>query len=122
MAPKHHPTLSGSDRKALTKELGKPRGFPTRHHDGGLKQHGIERFARAFAEDGFVVLFRDHRTFGASEEEPRQDIDPWRQIADWLSFLESRPDVDPSPICLWGTSYAGGHAIVLGKPTDASAA
>ena len=28
MAPKHHPTpLSGSNRKALTKELGKPRAM-----------------------------------------------------------------------------------------------
>jgi fermentation-respiration switch protein FrsA (DUF1100 family) len=87
------------------------------HGYAGLKEHGIERFAQAFAEDGFVVLLHDHRTFGASEGEPRQDIDPWRQIADWrraISFLESRPGVDPSRIGLWGTSYAGGHAIVLG--------
>jgi fermentation-respiration switch protein FrsA (DUF1100 family) len=28
--------------------------------------------------------------------------------------LESRPEVDPERIGLWGTSYAGGHAIVLG--------
>jgi uncharacterized protein len=87
------------------------------HGYAGLKEHGIERFARAFADDGFVVLLHDHRTFGASEGEPRQDIDPWRQIADWrraISYLESRPGVDPSRIGLWGSSYAGGHAIVLG--------
>lgn len=28
--------------------------------------------------------------------------------------LEARPEVDPLRIGLWGTSYAGGHAIVLG--------
>jgi uncharacterized protein len=28
--------------------------------------------------------------------------------------LEVRPEVDPSRIGLWGTSYAGGHALVLG--------
>jgi hypothetical protein len=87
------------------------------HGYAGLKEHGIERFARCFAEDGFVVLLHDHRTFGASEGEPRQDVDPWRQIADWrraISFLESRQSVDPNRIGLWGTSYAGGHAIVLG--------
>jgi uncharacterized protein len=87
------------------------------HGYAGLKEHGIERFAQAFAEDGFVVLLHDHRSFGDSEGEPRQDIDPWRQIADWrraISFLESRPGVDSSRIGLWGTSYAGGHAIVLG--------
>jgi uncharacterized protein len=87
------------------------------HGYAGVKEHGLERFARAFAEGGFVVLVHDHRGFGASEGEPRQDVDPWRQIDDWrraISFLESRPDVDARRIGLWGTSYAGGHAIVLG--------
>jgi cephalosporin-C deacetylase-like acetyl esterase len=87
------------------------------HGYGGVKEHGLERFARAFAEDGFVVLVHDHRGFGASGGEPRQDVDPWRQIADWrraISFLEGRPEIDSRRIGLWGTSYAGGHAIVLG--------
>jgi cephalosporin-C deacetylase-like acetyl esterase len=82
-----------------------------------VKEHGLEPFAHAFAEDGFVVLLHDHRGFGSSGGEPRQDVDPWRQIADWrraISFLESRPEVDSGRIGLWGTSYAGGHAIVLG--------
>ncbi|GAA4629428.1 alpha/beta hydrolase [Actinoallomurus vinaceus] len=87
------------------------------HGFAGVKEHGLERFAEAIAGDGFVVLLHDHRTFGASEGLPRQDIDPWQQIADWrraISFLESRPEVDADRIGLWGTSYAGGHAIVLG--------
>jgi dienelactone hydrolase len=57
------------------------------------------------------------RNFGASDGVVRHDIDPWRQIADWrraISFLESRPDVDPDRIGIWGTSYAGGHVLVLG--------
>jgi hypothetical protein len=44
-------------------------------------------------------------------------IDPWCQIADWrraISFLESRPDVDPRRIGVWGTSYAGRHVLILG--------
>src|SRR5579864_5591990 len=48
---------------------------------------------------------------------PRVDIDPWRQIADWrraISYLETLDVVDAKRIGLWGTSYAGGHAIVLG--------
>lgn len=87
------------------------------HGYAGTRGHGLEPFARAFADDGFAVLLHDHRGFGASEGEPRHDIDPWRQIADWrraISFLESLPEVDPLRIGLWGTSYAGGHAIVLG--------
>ena len=87
------------------------------HGYAGVKEQGIEPFAKAFAEAGFVVLLHDHRGFGASEGTPRQDVDPWRQIADWrraISYLESLDVVDPKRIGLWGTSYAGGHAIVLG--------
>jgi uncharacterized protein len=87
------------------------------HGFAGVKEHGLERFARAFADAGFVVLVHDHRGFGASDGSPRNDIDPWVQIADWrraISFLESQPFVDPDRIGLWGSSYAGGHAIVLG--------
>ncbi|HEY0800164.1 MAG TPA: alpha/beta hydrolase [Steroidobacteraceae bacterium] len=87
------------------------------HGYAGTREHGIAKFAEAFADAGFVVLLHDHRTFGVSDGEPRQDIDPWRQIADWrraISYLESRSEVNASRIGLWGTSYAGGHALVLG--------
>jgi uncharacterized protein len=81
-----------------------------------VKEHGLERFARAFAEAGFVVLVHDHRNFGSSDGAIRHDIDPWRQIADWrraISLLESLPEVDADRIGVWGTSYAGGHVLVL---------
>jgi fermentation-respiration switch protein FrsA (DUF1100 family) len=87
------------------------------HGYAGVKEQGIEPFAKAFAEAGFVVLLHDHRGFGASEGAPRHDVDPWRQVADWrraISYLESLDVVDAGRIGLWGTSYAGGHAIVLG--------
>lgn len=84
---------------------------------GGTIHHGLEPFAVAFAEAGFAVLLHDHRGFGCSAGLPRQDVDPWRQIADWrraISYLEGRPEVDAKRIGLWGTSYSGGHAIMLG--------
>jgi cephalosporin-C deacetylase-like acetyl esterase len=87
------------------------------HGFAGIREHGLDRFARVFADAGFVVLVHDHRGFGASDGQPRFDVDPWRQIADWryaISYLESHPAVDADRIGLWGTSYAGGHAIVLG--------
>jgi fermentation-respiration switch protein FrsA (DUF1100 family) len=87
------------------------------HGFAGVMGHGITRFAEAFVDAGFAVLLHDHRTFGISGGEPRQDVDPWRQVADWrraISYLESRPEVDSQRIGLWGTSYAGGHALVLG--------
>ena len=86
------------------------------HGYAAVKEHGLAKFAEAFADAGFVVLLHDHRTFSTSGE-PRHDADPWRQVADWrraISYLESRPELDPDRIGLWGTSYAGGHALVLG--------
>ena len=83
----------------------------------GVKEHGIARSAEAFADAGFVVFLHDHWSFGSSGGEPRQDVDPWRQVADWrraISYLQSRSEVDTKRIGLWGTSYAGGHALVLG--------
>jgi fermentation-respiration switch protein FrsA (DUF1100 family) len=47
------------------------------HGYAGVREHGIAKFANAFADAGFVVLLHDHRTFGASHGEPRQDVDPW---------------------------------------------
>ncbi|WP_128642949.1 alpha/beta hydrolase [Rhodococcus opacus] len=96
---------------------GKHPAITMAHGYGGVKEQGAQQFAEAFANAGFVVLLHDHRNFGASGGTPRQDIDPWQQIADWrrvISYLESRPEVAADRIGLWGTSYAGGHALVLG--------
>src|SRR6202042_3994257 len=63
------------------------------HGFAGTKEHGLERFAQAFAAAGVVVLVHDHRNFGTSGGDLRGDIDPWRQIADWrraISYLEAR--------------------------------
>jgi uncharacterized protein len=101
------PTDAGGPRPAISMA----------HGYAGIKEHGLEPFARAFAEAGFVVLLHDHRNFGASDGAVRHDVDPWRQVADWrraISFLESLPEVDATRIGVWGTSYAGGHVIVLG--------
>jgi fermentation-respiration switch protein FrsA (DUF1100 family) len=86
------------------------------HGYAGSREHGLEPYAKRFVEAGFVVLLHDHRNFGASEGVPRGDVNPWQQIADWrraLSFLEARPEVDADRIGIWGTSYAGGHVLVL---------
>ncbi len=101
------PDRAGTPLPAITMAIGL----------GGIKDQGLEPFARAFAEAGFVVLAHDHRTFGSSSGTPRHDVNPWQQVTDWrraISYLEARPEVDAGRIGLWGTSFAGGHALVLG--------
>lgn len=92
-------------------------GITMAHGFGAIKELGLDPVARAFADAGFVVLVHDHRTLGASGGEPRGDVNPWTQIADWrrvITYLSSLPEVADDRIGLWGTSFAGGHSIVLG--------
>jgi alpha-beta hydrolase superfamily lysophospholipase len=66
-----------------------------------VKEQTLLRLADLFTGAGFAVLVHDHRTFGASDGTPRQDIDPWKQIEDWrraLTYLEVRPEVDADRI------------------------
>jgi hypothetical protein len=67
------------------------------------------------------VLLHDHRGLGDSHGEPRQDVNPRQQIDDSrraISYLQDRPGGGRGPHRPVGTSYAGGHAIVLVRPTD----
>lgn len=91
-------------------------GIVMAHGFSGVKEQ-IDHYARAFAKAGFVVLNYDHRGFGGSDGSPRQEVDPYRQLADWrdaISFLDARVEVDTDRgIGVWGTSFAGGLAMVV---------
>lgn len=82
-----------------------------------VKELAQPQFAESLAQEGFAVLIFDYRGFGGSSGEPRQHIDPWRQIEDYrnaLSYLETREDVDSERLAVWGISYSGGHVLILG--------
>jgi uncharacterized protein len=82
----------------------------------GLKAMGLDGFAEVFAAAGLASLVYDHRGFGASGGTPVRDIDPLQQVADMrdvISFARGLDGVDPERIGLWGTSYAGGHTIMV---------
>lgn len=86
------------------------------HGFGGLAEGGLMHYAERFADAGFITMIHDHRSFGRSGGWPRQDIDPWVQIHDWrrvITYLQERPGVDAEAIGLFGSSYAGGHSLVL---------
>jgi alpha-beta hydrolase superfamily lysophospholipase len=82
-----------------------------------VKELAMPRFAAAFVERGLAALVFDYRCFGGSTGEPRQHIDPWRQIDDYrhaLTYLETHSEIDPERLAAWGISYSGGHVLILG--------
>src|SRR5699024_8845689 len=65
---------------------------------------------------GLNALVFDNRNFGDSDGYPRQEIDPWQQIRDYrhaITFATTFPEVDPDRIGIWGSSYSGGHVLVV---------
>jgi fermentation-respiration switch protein FrsA (DUF1100 family) len=86
------------------------------HGFSAVKEMTLDRYAEVFCEAGLGVLVYDHRNFGASDGEPRQEIDPWAQVRDYRSaigWLAARPEVDAGRIGIWGSSFSGGEAIVV---------
>ena len=85
---------------------------------GGVKGslHGYG-FPQAFAAAGFATLLFDNPNLGASDGEPRQELDPLKQqraYRDGITFMAARDDIDADRIGIWGTSYSGGHVLVVG--------
>lgn len=109
--------LSGALYTPADNTVGQRAAILMSHGFAALTAHFLGRFAEDFAAAGFIVLVYDHRNFGGSGGAPRHEIDPWQQIRDtrdaitWLTF---QPGVDRERVGLWGASYSGGHALVLG--------
>ena len=76
-----------------------------------------DRYAEVLFRAGFAVLLYDHRNFGISDGEPRQQINPWTQARgyrDAINFAESLAELDPTRIAIWGDSYSAGIVLVVG--------
>jgi len=87
------------------------------HGFSAVKEMYLDRFAEAFAAAGLNALVFDNRNFGASDGEPRQEIDPVQQVRDYrhaITYATTLDEVDPTRIGAWGSSYSGGHVLVLG--------
>lgn len=95
------------------------------HGFSATKQMVADKYAESFTEAGLAVLLYDHRGFGASGGEPRQQVNPWLQARgyrDAISFAASLDDVDPSRIALWGDSISSGAVLVVAGLDDRVAA
>jgi dienelactone hydrolase len=87
------------------------------HGFSAVKEMYLDAFAEVFAAAGLNALVFDNRSFGASDGEPRQEIDPWQQVRDYrhaITYAGTLDDVDSTRIGVWGSSYSGGHVLVLG--------
>ena len=87
------------------------------HGFSAVKEMYLDRFAEAFAAAGLACVVFDNRNFGASDGEPRQEIDPWQQVRDYrdaITYAETLEETDPARIGVWGSSYSGGHVLVVG--------
>ena len=58
-------------------------GIVMAHGFSAVKEQHLDTFAEVFAGAGFGVLVFDNRNFGASDGEPRQEIDPVQQVRDY---------------------------------------
>jgi dienelactone hydrolase len=108
------------------------------HGWAGLKEHLAERYAVPFAKAGYVCLVFDYRGWGGSDgrlistaDTPmlaeageqvvkarviRNLVDPIDQVTDiraCLAWLLTEEGVDPRRVGLWGSSYGGGHVVVV---------
>jgi hypothetical protein len=87
------------------------------HGYSAVKEMYLDTFAETFAAAGLAAIVFDNRNFGASGGEPRQEIDPWQQVRDYrdvITFAETLPETNAARIGVWGSSYSGGHVLVVG--------
>lgn len=87
------------------------------HGFSAVKEMYLDAFAEVFAQAGFGALVFDNRNFGTSDGQPRQEIDPWQQVRDYrdaITYAGTLPTVDAGRIGIWGSSYSGGHVLVVG--------
>jgi fermentation-respiration switch protein FrsA (DUF1100 family) len=86
------------------------------HGFSAVKEMYLDKYAEIFAQAGLGALVFDNRNLGASDGEPRQEIDPWAQVRDYrhaITYASTLPEVDPGRIGVWGSSYSGGHVLVV---------
>ena len=86
------------------------------HGFSAVKEMYLDDVAAVFAAAGLNALVFDNRNFGASDGEPRQEIDPWAQVRDYrhaITYATTLAEVDSNRIGIWGSSYSGGHVLVV---------
>jgi cephalosporin-C deacetylase-like acetyl esterase len=79
------------------------------------------RYAETFNNAGLAVLLYDHRNFGISDGEPRQEINMWvqaRGYIDAINFVSTLPEINTEQIGIWGCSLSSGEILIVGSVDD----
>ncbi|HET7323763.1 MAG TPA: alpha/beta fold hydrolase [Halococcus sp.] len=94
------------------------------HGFGATMRMGLPAYAEQFAERGLAVLLFDYRTFGESDGQPRNVVDPFRHVEDCraaISHARSQDGIDGDRIGVWGFSFGGGHALAAAARENVAA-
>jgi pimeloyl-ACP methyl ester carboxylesterase len=86
------------------------------HGMGGIRQVRLGAYGERFARAGYATLAFDYRHWGTSEGSPRYVCSLKRQQADInaaIDFVLGRKDIDSGRVALFGTSFGGGHTVVV---------
>ena len=81
----------------------------------------IDKYAEVFAEAGFAALVYDHRGFGASDGEPRREINHFFQAKgyrDALTALSRHRSIDARRIAIWGDSLSANISLLVAAVDD----
>ena len=87
------------------------------HGIGAIRQVRLPAYAERFTAAGYAMLTFDYRHWGASPGEPRWLCSIERQLQDIEAAIDcakAQPGIDARRIALFGTSFGGGHALVIG--------
>jgi len=91
------------------------------HGFSAVKEMALDNYASHFiGQLALNILVYDHRGWGASDTlpgQPRQELIASIQcsdISDAITYAQSRKEVNPEKIGIWGTSYSGGHVLWVG--------
>ncbi len=98
----------------LPEGVNKPPVVIMAHGMAAQKDFRLPAYAERFVEKNMAAFLFDYRTFGKSDGEPRQMVDPDLHVQDWqaaISHVRNLTDVDGKRIALWGSSFSGGHVI-----------